>query len=101
MPLPIAPVAAMALRYGVVALAGAVIARKGFKPRDGKDALREASFENCKDGVEFTRTDNENERQFEASHGHWRRIWLGDHGLEIDSRVLGRLRLRRVFKEDK
>ena len=101
MPLPIAPIAGIALRYGAVALAGAYIAKRTMKTKTEKCPHREATMETVKDGFDGHRIDGEDEVQVEGSHGAWKRIWLGNRGLEIDTRVLGRLRIRKLNESDK
>lgn len=99
MPLPLAPIAGIALRYGAVALIGAVVARNHIKKRAEKDAVREASLDGVPDGFDVTRVEGEEDVQIEGSHGHWQRIWLGRRGVEIDSRILGRLRFRKLDRD--
>ncbi len=101
MPLPLAPIAGVALRYGAVALIGAMVAKRSMKTRDHKDAVREQSFNHIKDGLDLERVESEDEVQLEGTHGHWQRIWLGQRGIEFDSRILARLRIRKLTEKDR
>lgn len=98
MPLPIAGIA---LRYGIVALAGAAIAKRAMKARQGKDIYREAAWSDVDDGLTVERVENEDEVQLEGAHGHLQRIWFGGRGIELDSRILARLRIRKLNEKDK
>ena len=100
MPLPLAPIVGISLRYGAVALIGAAIAKRNMKSRAHKDLQRERSFENIKEGVCFERIESADEVQLEGTHGHWQRIWLGKRGIEFDSRILARLRIRKLTEEN-
>ena len=92
MPLPIAPVAGIALRYGAVALAAWAATRRlerGFRDQRAEDAL---------DALEEGLTLRREAGQANAT-GRWRRrVRLGTDGpgVEIDLAALGRLRLRRI-----
>lgn len=101
MPLPLAPIAGIALRYGAVALIGAVIAKRSMKTRDHKDVARENAWSNVEDGLNVERVESEDEVQLEGTHGHWQRIWVGSRGIEFDSRILARLRIRKLTNNEK
>lgn len=101
MPLPLAPIAGVALRYGAVALIGAVIAKRSMKTRDHKDVAREQSFNDIQDGIDLERVESEDEVQLEGTHGYWQRVWLGNRGIELDSRILARLRIRKLTEKDR
>ena len=92
MPLPLAPIAGIAVRYGVVALATYSIARKveraHFDQR-GQDAMDDVS-----EGLSVR-------KEPEQVHGAGRfcrtvRIGANGPGLEIDLTALGRVKFRKV-----
>ena len=92
MPLPLAPIAGFAVRYGAVALATYAIARRvDHAPRDqrGEDALDELN-----EGLAVRRGDG----QTNGSARFRRVIRLGASGpgIEVDATALGRVRFRRV-----
>ncbi len=99
MPLPLAPIVGLAVRYGAVAAIGALAVRAATQKQEHKNASFESSFDQIHDGVHVFRTEEKGETQFHAHHGHVRSIYLGRHGVEFDSRVLGRLRVRKVTKD--
>ncbi len=87
------PVAAFALRYGTVALAGYAIARtveKGRRDQRAEDALDEVP-----EGLTARRDPPE---QVNATHRFCRVIRLGSTGpaIEIDATTLTRIRFRKV-----
>lgn len=92
MPLPLAPIAGFAVRYGAVALASYAILRAlPEAPRDqrGEDALDDVS-----EGLAMR-------REPEATHGTARlrrvvRLGHSGPGVEIDLTALGRLKLRKL-----
>lgn len=94
MPLPLAPIAATALRvglrYGTVALATYAVARsveRGHRDQRAEDALDETP-----EGL----TARREAEQVNAS-GRWRRVFrMGDFGYEVDASALGRVKFRRV-----
>ncbi len=99
MALPLAPILSLAVRYGAVAAVSAVVVRAATQKREHKNAAFEASFDQIDEGLQVYRTESQGETQFHAHHGHYRSIWLGRHGVEFDTRVLGRLRVRKVRKD--
>lgn len=99
MPLPLGPVVGLAVRYGAVAAIGAMVAHKATRKEDQKNAAFEASFDQINDGFNMFRTSDKGETQYHAHHGDWRQVWLGNHGVEIDTRVLGRLRVRKIRRD--
>jgi len=92
MPLPLAPIAGLAMRYGAVALAGYVVARNVQKaPRDmrGDDAMDDVA-----EGLSARKGAN-------ALHGTARlkrvvRLGANGPGLEIDATSLARIKFRKV-----
>ena len=92
MPLPIAPLAGFALRYGAIAMATYAATRtveRGFRDQRAEDALDELD-----EGLTMRREPG----QTNATGRYRRVIRLGADGpgVEIDLTALGRLRLRRV-----
>lgn len=92
MPLPIAPVAGVVLRYGLVAATTYALARKAYvAPRD----LRaEEAMDRVDEGLSMRREDD----QINAN-ARWRRtIRFGTDGpgLEIDATSISRIRFRKV-----
>ncbi|WP_166417856.1 hypothetical protein [Cochlodiniinecator piscidefendens] len=92
MPLPLAPIAGFALRYGAVALTTYAIARsieKGRRCQKTEDVLDEVE-----EGLSLRRE----EGQFSTTGRFIRTIRLGQNGpgAQIDLSALGRLRLTRV-----
>lgn len=92
MPLPLAPITAIALRYGTVALATYAVARsieKGRRCQHAEDAL---------DGTPEGLTARREGEQVNATGRLRRVIRLGEAGpgIEIDATALGRIRFRRV-----
>lgn len=92
MPLPLAPLAAFALRYGTVALATYAVTRSIETGRRCQHA--EDAFDKTPEGVTARR---ENE-QLNATGRMRRVIRFGDGGpgIEIDATALGRVRFRRI-----
>lgn len=94
MPVPLAPIAATAARYGAIALAGYVLARQ--MDRGRTDQRAEDALDDLPDGVSAHRP---RDRQQYNMAGRIRRVVrLGQDGpgLEIDASLLGRIRFRRV-----
>ncbi|MEL6519200.1 MAG: hypothetical protein AAFR34_00915 [Pseudomonadota bacterium] len=92
MPLPLAPIAGVALRYGAVAVATYALSRKMEQaPRDQRS---EDAMDDVPEGVGMRR-DGE---QVNGAGRLKRTIRLGTTGpgVEIDATALGRIRFRRV-----
>lgn len=92
MPLPLAPIAGIALRYGAVAIAAYAITKsveRGFFDQRG-----EAAMDDVNEGLSLRRADN----QLNGTARIRRRIKLGARGagIEIDITALGRIRVRRL-----
>jgi hypothetical protein len=94
MALPIAPIAAVALRYGVVALAAYALTRQAGRGRI--DQRAEDAMDELPEGVTAQRP--QDREQMNGSFRIRRTIRLGHAGpgFEIDASALGRLRFRRV-----
>ncbi|HDR29565.1 hypothetical protein [Rhodovulum sp.] len=92
MPLPIAPIAGVALRYGALALAAYAITRYSTPLR--RDQRSEDAMDELHEGVHFRR-DSE---QVNGGARMKRTIRVGPAGpgIEIDASALGRIRFRRV-----
>ncbi len=92
MALPLAPVAAIALRYGTVALATWAVARQIERGR--RDQRAEDAHDDVPEGVTL-RKDNE---QLNATGRLKRVIRLGTSGpgIEFDASAFGRFRFRKV-----
>lgn len=94
MPVPLAPIAATAARYGAIALAGYVIARQ--MERGRVDQRTEDVMDELPEGLSGHQA---RDRQQWNMAGRLRRVVrLGENGpgLEIDASLLGRIRFRRV-----
>ncbi len=92
MPLPLAPLAGFALRYGMVAMAAYAVTRRiapGRRDQQAEDAL---------DALDEGLTYRREARQANATARFRRAIRLGEEGpgLEVDLSALGRLRIRRI-----
>lgn len=94
MPLPLAPMAVVAAKYGAVALAGYALARQVQSGR--LDQRAEDALDELDEGVQVHRP--RDREQVNGAARFRRVIRLGTHGpgIEIDATALGRLKLRRV-----
>lgn len=92
MPLPLAPVAAFALRYGTVALATYAVSRQIERGRRCQNA------EDAHDAVAEGVTLRSEKEQLNATGRLKRVIRLGQSGpgLEVDASAFGRFRFRKV-----
>jgi len=92
MPLPLAPITAIALRYCTVALASYAVARSIERGR--RDQRAEDSFDETPEGL----TARRDPEQVNATGRFRRVIRLGESGpgIEIDATALGRVRFRRI-----
>ncbi len=92
MPLPLAPIVALSLRYGTVAIATYTIARRIERGR--RDQRAEDSFDETPEGVTLRR-----EAEQVNATGRMRRVFrfsTSGPGIEIDATALGRVRFRKV-----
>ncbi len=92
MPLPLAPIAGFALRYGAVAVAAYAVSRhvdRGFRDQRAEDAL-----DDLNEGLSLNRDGD----QANVSGRYRRIIRIGDNGpgIEVDISGFGRVKLRRV-----
>ena len=92
MPLPLAPIAGIALRYGAVALTAYAISKRTYRaPYDqrGEDAM-----DSVNEGLNLRK----NDEQINGTGRFRRIIRLGNDGpgVEIDATALGRIRFRKI-----
>lgn len=92
MPLPLAPVAAFALRAGTVALAAYAVRRSFHKGRT--DQRAEDALDEMDEGLAVHSPKDRG--QTNAAARFHRVIRWGERGLEIDAAAIGRIRMRRV-----
>jgi len=92
MPLPVAPIAGLALRYGAVAVATYVVARRTGMAR--RDQRSEDAMDETEEGLHIRR----DREQMNASGRLRRVVRLGPNGpgVEVDATTLARIRIRRV-----
>lgn len=92
MPLPLAPITAIALRYGTVALATYALART--MERGRRDQRVEDACDDLPEGL-TARRDGE---QVNATGRFKRVVRLGARGpgIEVDATALGRVRFRKI-----
>jgi len=94
MALPLAPIAAVAVRYGAVALVAYAATRRLSRSQTRQDT--EDALDNVADGLAVNRP--KDRKQFNAE-ARWRRIvrlGVAGPGIEIDATALGRLKFRKV-----
>ena len=94
MALPLAPIAGVALRYGVVALTAYVLTRQVGRGR--VDQRAEDALDELPEGVSAHRPHDRD--QVNTAARFRRVIRMGPHGpgVEVDASMFGRLRFRRV-----
>ncbi|MBN2907433.1 MAG: hypothetical protein JXJ18_12050 [Rhodobacteraceae bacterium] len=92
MPLPLGPIAGVALRYGAMAVVAYALTRSRDAVR--RDQRTEDAMDELGEGVSFRRDDE----QMNGAARLRRTIRVGPTGpgVEIDASALGRLRVRRV-----
>lgn len=94
MPLPLAPIAGIAARYGAVALVAYVASRRINRSQTRQST--EDTLDCVNEGIAANRP---TDRQQVNASARWRRIVrLGrtGPGIEIDATVLGRLKFRKI-----
>ena len=94
MPLPLAPVAAVALRYGVVAVAAYALSRKV-----ARSATLQANEDALDSVAEGLAAHHAKDRAQVNAQARWRRVirfGANGPGIEIDATALGRLKFRKV-----
>ena len=94
MALPLAPMAAMALKYGAVALAGYAVARQMQPGR--VDQRSEDALDELPEGLSAHRPRDRDQINGAARFRRVIRLGISGPGLEIDATALGRIRMRRV-----
>lgn len=96
MPLPLAPIAGIALRYGAVALATYTVARRTVRKVEPgrRDQRAEDSHDDLPEGMTLRRE----AEQANATGRFKRKITLGKSGssYEIDASALTRIRVRKL-----
>lgn len=92
MPLPLAPLAGVALRYGSVALVAWAV-RRSLRP-GRTDQRAEDALDGTDEGLAVHRPADRD--QTNATARFRRTLRLGRHAVEIDAAALARLRIRRV-----
>ena len=92
MPLPLAPIAGIALRYGAVAVATYALTRR--IRRGHFDQRAEDAMDDVNEGLTLRRDAD----QLNGTSRFKRRVRLGatGPGIEIDVTALGRIRLRKI-----
>jgi hypothetical protein len=92
MPLPVAPIAAVVVRYGVVALAAYAVARRTAPAHF--DQRGENAMDDTNEGLSLRRDPG----QANATYRFKRDIRLGTNGpgISIDMTALGRLSFKRI-----
>lgn len=92
MPLPLAPIAGFALRYGAVAIATYAISRRVTHAHF--DQRGEEALDDVDEGLSVRRADE----QYNGTARYRRVVRFGANGpgVEIDVTALGRVRLRKV-----
>lgn len=92
MPLPLAPIAGIALRYGTVALATYAVTRKVSRGR--RDQRAEDALDELEDGLSM----RHDAGQANTTARFRRKIRLGNNGpgVEIDITALGRIIIRKL-----
>lgn len=94
MPLPLAPIAGIAIRYGAVAVATYAITRRISIQRGHFDQRGEEAMDDVNEGFTVRR----DPEQFNGTTRFRRVVRLGADGpgVEIDITALGRIRFRKV-----
>lgn len=94
MPLPLAPIAAIAVRYGTVALIAYAVTRR--LERAETHQANEDALDRIDEGLGVHRP---TDRQQINAQGCWRRVirfGASGPGIELDASALGRLKFRKV-----
>ncbi|MGP9790575.1 hypothetical protein [Roseinatronobacter sp. NSM] len=94
MALPLAPIAAVAVKYGALALAGYVVARQvrpGHIAQPVEDAL-----DKMPEGISITQPRDADQINSTARLRRIIRLGHGSRGVELDAAFLARIRLRWV-----
>lgn len=95
MPLPFAPLAGFALRYGAVALAAYALSRKRGTGRT--DQRAEDALDDLPEGVAVHRpADRPGQHNLQARFCRVMRFGADGPGVEMDASAIGRVRFRKV-----
>ncbi|MFC7702829.1 hypothetical protein ACFQXB_01315 [Plastorhodobacter daqingensis] len=94
MPLPVLPIAGIALRYGAVVLAAYAVSRS---VRPGHlDQRNEDALDRVDEGVSLHQAPHEDQINLAARFRRVVRLGTSGPGLEIDAAGLGRIRFRKA-----
>lgn len=94
MPLPLVPIAGLAIRYGVLAAAGFILARSVHPGRTSQRT--EDAMDDTPDGITAHGLRDADQVNATARFRRVLRLSAGGPGIEIDATTLTRLRFRRV-----
>lgn len=95
MPLPLAPIAGLALRYGAVALAAYALARR--VPRGRTDQRAEDALDDLPEGLAAHHpADRPGQMNMQARFHRILRLGDTGPGINIEASAFGRLRMRKV-----
>jgi hypothetical protein len=94
MPLPLAPIAGVALRYGTIAAITYLAARKIQTSRT--DQAAEDAMDKVYDGVSAHRCKDRPQANVAGRFRRVIRVGRSGPGIEIDATAMGRFRVRRV-----
>lgn len=94
MPVPLAPIAATAARYGAIALAGYVLARQ--MERGRIDQRAEDALDALPEGMSAQHAPDRQQWNMAARMRRVVRLGQSGPGVELDASLLGRLRFRRA-----
>ncbi len=95
MPLPLAPIAAVAAKYGAVALAGYALVRQ-VQQAGRLDQRSEDALDELDEGISLHRPRDREQVNGAARFRRVIRLGTDGPGIEIDASALGRLKMRRV-----
>lgn len=94
MPLPLAPIAGFALRYGTIAAVTYIASRRIQTSRT--DQATEDALDKVDDGVSAHRCKDAPQANAAGRFRRVIRVGRSGPGIEVDATVLGRFRVRRV-----
>lgn len=95
MALPLAPIAAVALKYAPLALAAVVVLHRSLAP-GRTDQRAEDALDDLAEGIAAHRPRDRDQMNAAARLRRVVRLGRAGPGVEIDAAMLGRLRFRRV-----
>lgn len=94
MALPLAPLAAVAVKYGAVVLAGYALARQ-IQPGRTSQPVEDA-MDDLSEGITAHRPRDRDQMNMAARFRRTVRLGTNGPGVEVDATLFGRLRMRRV-----